>query len=363
MKHLKLKILLNKLFKFAPIILIILVALFLRLKNLDRRAPFDADQEEIAGRAKELLSGQPVLLGPKTSLGAFSIGPGFTYLWGLFSIFTDGDPIAGAYSSVFLGVGFIFFVYFFTRKIYSEKTALILSFVSTVSLTLIIWDQSPWAPSLFYLAELLAIYGVYISDKTPIGVFIAISGLVIGFQAHFAIFLLLPAILIYWLIFRPKFERKWAVYSLTLIVAGFLPNIVFDATHHFVNFGRLLSVFKLAVVGTAPPMAKIIMTLVSNSASFYYVFFPVILRVIIFVITILVCVIGALKAGKYRKAIILSLLFLFIPFTFFLFYRSNFSEYYLMSALPPFIILSGYVFEKVNKYYLIITWKLRIFRL
>ena len=353
MKHLKLKRLLNKLVKIAPIVLIALLALFLRNYNLERRTLFDADQEEIAGRAKELLSGHLVLLGPKTSLGGFSIGPGFTYLWGLTSIFTNGDPIAGAYTSIFLGICFIFLIYFFTREIYSEKTALVLSFISAISLAIIIWDQSPWAPSLFYLAELLVIYGVYLSDKKSIGIFISFLGFAIGFQAHFAIFLLPPAAFIYWLLFRPKIERKWIICSLLITIIGLLPDIIFDVTHQFVNFERLLSIFKLATIGIPPPMSKIIVTLISNSVSFYYMFFPKALRVLIFAITIIVCVIGLIKDIKYTKILVLSLLFLFIPFVFFLFYRSNFSEYYLMSALPPFIILSGYIIEKINRCFVV----------
>ena len=360
MRHLKGKKLLSRLVKFAPIILIVLFALALRFYNLDKRTIFDADQEEIAGRAKELLAGHPVLLGPKTSLGGFSIGPGFSYLWGLSDIFTKGDPIAGAYSSIFLGAGFIFLIYFFTRKFYSEKTALILSLISAVSITLIIWDQIPWAPSLFYLAELLVIFGVYISGKKPIGIFISFLGLVIGFQAHFAVFLLPPAVLIYWLMFKPKFNRKWILCSLLITIVGILPCIIFDMTHHLVNFERLLSIFKLAVAGTAPPVSKIIMTLISNSVSFYYSSFPESLRIIIFSVTILVCVIGIVKETKYKQVLILSLLFLFVPFVFFLFYRSNFSEYYLMSVLPPFIILSGYIFEKINKYF-VVTLVISIF--
>jgi hypothetical protein len=363
----------SKFVKFAPIVLIILLALFLRFYNLERKASFDADQEEIAGRAKELLSGNPVLLGPKTSLGGFSIGPGFTYLWGLASIITKGDPVAGPYASVFLGVSFIFLIYSFTRNIFSEKTALILSFLSAISVSLIFWDQSPWAPSLFYFAEFLVLYGIYISDKKPVGIFISFLGLIIGFQAHFAIFLLAPVALIYWLMFKPKFNGKWVFCSIVILVVGLLPNVVFDITHHFVNFERLLSIFKLAITGTPPPVGKIVMTFVSNSVSFYYMFFPVALKVILFIVTILVCVIGIVKEIKYRKILVLSLLFLFIPFFFFLLYRSNFSEYYLMTALTPFIILSGYVFEKINKYYVMVlalivlltlvnirTWKIHV---
>ena len=100
-RNLKLKKLLNGLVKFTPIVLILLLAFFLRTYNLERRTAFDADQEEIAGRAHDILLGHPVLLGPKTSLGGFSIGPGFDYLWAFSSLLTKGDPIAGAYTSIF----------------------------------------------------------------------------------------------------------------------------------------------------------------------------------------------------------------------------------------------------------------------
>lgn len=352
-KDLRFKSFLGKLVKFLPIILILLFALFLRSYGLERRTSFDADQEEIAGRARDLVSGHPVLLGPKTSLGGFSIGPGFTYLWGISSIFTKGNPIAGAYTSIALGIGFILFLYLFIRRVYSEKTALILSFLSAISLSLIVWDQNPWAPSLFYLSEIMMMYGGYISDKKDYGVFISSLGLSIGFQSHFAIFLLPPAILVYWLVFKPKLQRKWLLYSLLIIFAGFAPAVIFDLTHNFINLERLMSVFKIVVSGTAPPITKIILTLISNAVSFYFVFSSVSLRILIFVGIILICAIGAFKEKIYRKVIILSLLFLFIPFAFFLFYRSNFSEYYLMSAITPFIILSGYLFEKINRYYIL----------
>lgn len=343
----------NKLKIFLPIVLIIALALFLRGYNLERRSSFDADQEEIAGRAADLISGHPVLLGPKTSLGGFSIGPGFTYVWGFFSVFTKGDPIAGAYASTFLGVSFVLFLYFFTRKLYSERTALALSLIGAFSMILIVWDQSPWAPSLFYLSEILIMYGLYISNKKTLGVFLVFLGFAIGFQAHFTIFLLPPAVLIYWLIFKPKLDKKWLIYSLVVVICGFMPVIIFDLTHHFVNLERLLSVFRIVVSGTPPPTSKVALTLIANSVGFFYMSFSEIQRILIFLFVIAFSVIGIAKETKYRKGLSLALLFLFVPFIFFLFYRSNFSEYYLMSALPSVIILTGYVFEKLDKYYVV----------
>lgn len=350
MKHLKLKKVWEKIKGYLPIIIILAVAIFLRFYRIESRAQFDADQEEIAFRAKELLSGNPVLLGPKTSLGGFSIGPSFTYLWALISLFTKGDPVAGVYASILLGLIFTLSVFLFTRKVYSTLTASILSLTSAVSIGLIIWDQSPWAPSFFYLSEMVILYGVFISDKKSWGILLTALGVAIGFQAHFAVFLLIPPIVIFWLLHKPQMEKRMSLFSLLVIFAGFLSVIVFDVTHGFINFQRLISIFKLAITGAAPPTSKIILTLITNSMNYFYLYFSESTRIALFVIAIFVSALGVMKDAKYKRIIILSLIFLFIPFIFFLFYRSNFSEYYLMTALPPFILISGFIFEKLKKY-------------
>ena len=354
MKHLKIKPIIEILKKYLPIILISALAVLLRLYLFEKRVSFDADQEEIAFKAKEILLGNPVLLGPKTSLGGFSIGPGFTYLWAAFAFFLKGDPISGAYLSVFLGVLFIAGIYLIARKIFSENIGIILSFILALSVSFITWDQVPWAPSLFYLSELIVFYGVYISGKRKYGLPLIALGLGLGFQSHFAVFLLVLPIAIYLLVHKPIFEKKEIIISFLILIVAVLPVVVFDLTHGFVNFQRLISIFYLGRGGLAPPITKIVTTLISNSTDALWLHFSVILKYLIFTFVVLPSFWGILKDKRYRSVLILSNLFLFAPFFIFLFYKSNFSEYYLMTAVVPFLILSGYIFSVINNKFIIL---------
>lgn len=354
MKHLKVRQIFLSLKNNFPIILITALAVVLRLYLIEERTGFDADQEEIAFKAKEILSGNPVLLGPKTSLGGFSIGPGFSYLWAIFSWLMKGDPLAGAYLSVFLGVVFIVFGYFILKQIFSKRVATALSFILAVSASLIIWDQNPWAPSLFYLSELITFYGVYVSEKKAYGLPLAAFGLGMGFQSHFAVFLLIIPIIIYLLIKKPVISKKNIILSLSILFVSILPAIIYDATHGWANLGRLWSIFSLGVAGSGPTLAKLFTTLVFNTTNLIWMGLSKTSKFIIFFIAVLMSFWGFVKNKKHRSVLMLSLLFLFVPFFTFFLYKSNFSEYYLMTALLPFTFILGYILTLIKNKMLIL---------
>lgn len=344
MKRLRVRQILIGLKNNLPIIVVTALAAFLRLYLIEERTGFDADQEEIAFKAKEILSGNPVLLGPKTSLGGFSIGPGFSYLWAVFSFLMKGDPASGAYLSVVLGIAFIMTGYFIYSRVFSGRVAIILSSVLAISVSLVTWDQNPWAPSLFYLSELITFYGVYVSGKEAYGLPLAAFGLGLGFQSHFAIFLLIIPVAIYLLINKPVLSKKNVALSLSVLFVSILPVLVYDIVQGFVNFERLLSIFNLGITGSGPTQAKLFSTLVYNSANIIWISLPKIVKYIFFFTVVLASFWGILKEKKYKSVLNLSLLFLFVPFFIFLFYKSNFSEYYLMTALVPFVFILGYFF-------------------
>ncbi len=348
MKHLKLQKLAEKIKKYLPIILIIALAVGLRLFKLRHNVSFDADQEELAFKAKEILSGDPVLLGQKTSLGGFSIGPGFIYLWALSLLIFNGDPISGAYLSVFLGVLLIILVYFIFKKIFSEKTALVVSLIMSASSCLVFWDQLPWAPSLFYLSELMIFYGLYISSKSKFGLPLVALGIALGFQSHFAVFLLLLSAVVYLLIYRPVLNKRNIIISLVILFVSILPVAIYDIAHGFINFQRLVSIFTLGVSGVAPPAVKIIATLISNCISLVWLHFPMVFKYIFFALILLFIFYRMSKDRNKRPFFTLSLSMLIIPFVVFMFYKSSFSEYYLMTAAIPFIFILGYLFSLVK---------------
>jgi 4-amino-4-deoxy-L-arabinose transferase-like glycosyltransferase len=335
--------------RYLPLALIIFVAIALRLLDLPRKAPFDADQEEIAFRASEILSGHPALLGPKTSVGGFSIGPGFEYLWAAASIFFRGAPISGAYLSVLLGTLVVLAFYFIGKKLFDEKTGLILALLAAVSANLVVWDQFPWAPSLFYISQLFLFYGAYISFKDKRGILLVALGFALGYQSHFGIFLSLFAVLIYWIFFRPKVSKKNLLLSSAIVFMGLLPNIIFDLLHDFVNIKRLLGVFGESASGYGASFEKLVSSLTYSNISAFYPYPGRETASIIFAVVIVAGLITYIKVKNARKLIALTLLSIFIPFITFVFYRSNFTEYYLMMTIPPFIFLVGYFIHKLDK--------------
>lgn len=354
MKRLPKNKLIQILKQYLPIVAIVAFAILLRLYLLPERTSFDADQEELAFKAKEILSGDPVLLGQKTSLGGFSIGPGFSYIWAFFSFFLKGNPIAGTYASVSLGLLFIVGIYIVGRKIFSEKVGLTLSLIVAFSSCLIAWDQSPWAPSLFYVSELIIFYGIYISRKNYAGLPLTALGLLLAFQSHFAVFLLVIPIAIYLFIYKPVVNTKVLIFTILILLVGIIPLLIYDLIHNFVNFGRLVSVFSLGISGEAPSRLKLIYTLVQNSINIIAISMPIVLRYVIFIFLITIAFFGVVKDKKRRRLVILSFIFLFVPLFEFMFYRSGFSEYYLMTAVVPFLFILGYIFNKIKSRALIV---------
>lgn len=334
--------------KYLPIIIVVLLALFLRLYLLPVRASFDADQEEIAYKAKEILSGNPVLLGPKTSLGGFSIGPGFSYIWAFFSLLTKGHPIAGAYTSVFLGIIFIIGVYVVGRRIFSEKIGLTLSLIVAISNYLVVWDQSPWAPSLFYISELITFYGAYIASKNKYGILVIALGLMLGFHSHFAIFLLVVPLVVYLLIYKPVTDKKILLISLIVFILGISPVVLYDIIHGFVNSNRLISIFSLGTSDVLVSRLKLFYSLTLNSTSIIWFQMPNIVRYLLFVFVSVFGIVRIFKDKKHRSLLILINLFIFIPLITFMFYRANFTEYYLMTAVVPFLFFLGYLINIVK---------------
>lgn len=333
-------------------LLILILAFYMRIYNLEKRVGFGADQEDLFYKANELLSGDPVLLGMPTSVGGFSIGPIFTYFWSIFSFLFSGNPVAGNYLSIFLGLVTIVAVFFTGLEIFkSYLTAFFLVILYSFSYSIYVWDISPWPPSLFYLSQVLIIGGAYIALKKPLGFILLSLGFLLGFSSHISMFISFVPIFVFWLIKRREIVRcltkKYILISGLIIFIGFLPNLLFDITHKFVNTKRLFGLLENPVTESFYPVTfskvfkslyesgvKIIIPVAENNT--YLLIFS----------TIIFLSILALLRSKNRDFILFILLSLFaVPFIF-LFWKGNFSEYYLtMITVPYFIFLIGSIFD------------------
>lgn len=341
-------------YKTLIIASLLIIGLFLRLYKVESRTMFDADQEWLAFRAKDILSGDLALLGPVSSIGSFSIGPGFIYLWSIISFLTQGNPISGTYLSIILGIVTCLSIYVFAKHFIDERAAFVLLFLASISSTLIFWDQNPWAPSLFYLSQIILLTGAYLSNKNKWGIPILSLGLVVGFQSHLGILLSLLSIFIYFIFVRPKKPNiKTILLILGILFLGFLPNIIFDIFNNFINLKRFISIFKGDGMDYFVGFGKIINTLSYSISSLFYVKKINILDSV-FSKTVLALILanGArlLMDKKKRNLSLLLLITVIVPALFFYIQQGKFSEYYLMMTVPSLIFLFGlFIVQILNR--------------
>lgn len=329
--------------EFIIVFLILCLGFGLRICNLHERTTFNADQEWLAFRAKDLINGDLPLLGPVTSIGSFSIGPGFIYLWSFAGIFTENSPITGAYLSVFLGMATLISIYLFSKHFIDQKVAYLILFLGAISSNLIFWDQIPWAPSLFYLSQIMLLVGAYLSSKRQIGYILMAFGFVAGFQSHFGIVLSLVSVIFYLLLIRPVSPfRKTLIASIIIVSVGLLPNILFDLTHDFANFKKLGSVLKGDGISYFVSLSKVTSVLNFNTTSLVYPKNDNLLDSVstktLFAL-ILVNAISYLRDKKFKNLSLLLLITGILPAVFFYIQQGKFSEYYLMMTVPSLIFI------------------------
>lgn len=347
-------------FKNLFVALVLFLALYLRLDNLHQRTSFDADQEWLAIRAMDLLKGDLPLLGPVTSVGSFSIGPGFIYLWAISSFIFGGAPISGAYLSVVLGALFLIALFLFVKEHVGLKAAYLTLFLGSISSSLIFWDQIPWAPSLFYLSQTILLFGSLASLKHKWGYYLIALSLILAFQSHFGIVLSIVSVLFFFVFVRPiKIDAKTFLISGLILFLGFLPNIVYDLTHDFGNVKKIIYTVDDGDVDYFVSFNKIVNVLNFNTTSVIYPknnnLFDSILTKSLFAL-ILVNAISLLRDKKMKNVSLLLLITLVLPAAIFYIQQGKFSEYYLLMTVPSSILLLSLFLNRiVNSKFLLLT--------
>jgi len=343
----------KKYLKYFLVISLLVFGLFLRIYKLQERTLFDADQEWLATRADKIVKGDFALLGQVTSVGNFSIGPGYIYLVSFTSLLMDNNPISGAVLSVILGVITLFLIYLFADRFIDNKTSIILLLLTVTSFNLITWDQTPWAPSLFFIAQIILLTGAYLSQKNQIGYLVMSLGFILGFQSHFGIVLSLFSILTYFIFANPVRPKMLTiVYTSLIVIIGLSSNIVFDVAHNFSNFNKLAGIFKGDSLDYFLGFGKIINILSNNIVPTLYPRNVNILDNIIvkgIFALILVNCISFLRDKNKNKLSLLLLITTAFPSLFFFIQQGKFSEYYLLMTVPSLLFMLAFFLKTLSK--------------
>lgn len=219
------------------IVLILLLAIFLRFYNLPDVFVFGGDEEHHVLLANTIVENFHIIwVGVNVAHLGFYHGPFFTYFTALWMYLTQ-DPIILGFVAATLGVITTTAVIFVGYKLFGIKVALIAGLLYATLPLMVFYDQRYWNPSITPLLMLGMVYSIYQSKLNSIWLilFAVCYGLV--FHTHFSL-IPMPLIAAYF-IFKEKIKisRRALIFSIVIFLLTISPLIAFD----YFQKGRLIT--------------------------------------------------------------------------------------------------------------------------
>jgi len=231
-------------------LILLIIGIFLRLYRLEEFITFLGDQGRDAIVIKRIITFEHFpALGPVSSVGQVFLGPFFYYLMAPFLALFRLNPVGLAFGSAFYSTIGIIFAYFILKKI-DQKTANIFLVLSTFSWILIHNARFSWNPNLLSFFSFFTLYFFSLFFEKNL-FFPFLAGMFFSFstQLHYLGFLLAPTLILFFLMNYKKILKQLSLFIKKIIsfLIGFLtfylPLILFDLKHQFLNTKNFLNLF------------------------------------------------------------------------------------------------------------------------
>jgi len=226
------------------VVLLILLASFLRLYNIRNTVVFLGDEGRDALAVKEIvLDLNPTLLGPTASVGGFYLGPIYYYMIAPFMILFAMDPTGAAVMVAVLGILTVALLYIFLRKAYGIFPALIPSLLYAVSPGVTRFSRSSWNPNPIPFFTLVTLISLYMGIKHSRLRWFVLVGLFLGIliQLHYLGLIICGAIgLMTLLLVKPGKWIKVLASELLGFLVGSSMYLAFELRHNFLNIRAVL---------------------------------------------------------------------------------------------------------------------------
>ncbi len=215
------------------------VSLLFSLIKISQGYTFEWDQSDDASKVMYMIhQKKPLLIGPRVSNdNGFFVGPYHYYFLLPFYFLTQGDPLAGAYAVAFVNILTTIVSFLLIRRIFGYKTAFFFSLLNSIFVQKICWNAM-YAP----LISIISFYLCYqiINNKK---INFPLSMLFAGFIAniHLVPISLTPIIIFSFFISNKKPKIKEICLGILFFCLPFLPLIIFDLRHQFLNIHKLWS--------------------------------------------------------------------------------------------------------------------------
>lgn len=354
--------------QFFLVLLIFVIFAYFRFYNLDKRIGFEWDQEQFSNQIKAIVVNHKLtLLGPRVvSDKGFYLAPYFTYILIPFYLLTNLHPWALIYFLVFFNILFFVSAFFIIKKIFGFFQAIVFFLLWSSSSLMAGFDVGGWWPVTIPLGVILTWFVLYQLFKNNSFANWLILGLVLGFfvNMHFQfIFLVIFSLffLILSFINKKSFNLKRIVLTLSGFLLMFIPLLIFDLRHDFLNSKAFINFFlsKDAAIGNDPNVWFTVFTYFIQSI----IFFRLTITTIIFYLVMFTLTIYLYKTKKnFFKSFYMATLLLWLTFPlFFALYGKRPSEYYFIFLMPFIFIVIVDFFFTIKKPYLLFLYFLFFF--
>ena len=220
---------------------IIVLGVVLRLIKLEQLFHFTYDEEIFAFVGKRMfINGHLPLIGGVTPMHVH-VAPYFYWLSGILLFISQLNPIGwGIIAALLSGITMIV-LFKLAKSFFNKKIALITVFLYSFSFYQNIFDRHYWGLVFDGLVSLISIYCLFqiINHKQKYFYYLVLA---LGFGIHTdlsTLTLLILSAAVLWF-FRPAISRPVFVKGSLIFLLSFLPLLVFDLKHDFVNSKGIL---------------------------------------------------------------------------------------------------------------------------
>ncbi len=236
------------------LIILLLLAAFLRLYKIGDYMTFLGDEGRDALVVYDILHGNLTLLGPTSSVGGFFLGPIYYYFMAPFLWLFQYDPVGPAVMVALFGVATVWLVYKVGSEFFNRYVGLLAALFYTISPLVIAYSRSSWNPNLMPFFALLTMYLLYKSVKNNSRILLVMCGILFGIlmQLHYIAVFVGVIIAAYLLVTRifllqgdsvketvSKLLKDYVLFGVGFII-GWSPFLAFEIRHGFPNIQSIL---------------------------------------------------------------------------------------------------------------------------
>lgn len=288
------------------------------------------------------------LIGPTSAIEGLFNGPAWYYLLAIPFILSGGDPYGSIVAEIILwAIGG-----FFLLKLVSRWSALMIwpiGLLWIASNYIGLATQYAFNPNPVILLSPLFIYLLLKYLETNKFPFIAstffLGGLFFNFEMNFGVFI--PAIILMsTLIAKRSFlKTKDFWFGSLFFLAGLVPQILFELRHNFFMTNSVINYLRHSQGGSY----NLILRFQSLFESFLNVFSATLMNhkgfTLLTLLLLIPLVISSFKRKRKDLLVLISFIYITIPFTFYLFLPVNVNPWHLGAEAAALIILMGFLIK------------------